>query len=504
VKGGKGGRDDDARRLRYRCPPMVTRFPPAMRLLAAALLLAGCGDKESGPISISAVGGEPRIANPNRERLDPPSAILLEAAAQGLVRFDAGGEIEPALAQRWIVSDDGLRYTFRLGKASWRGGRITAQQVVARLRAAAAPASRNPLQPILGAVDEIVAMTDDVLEISLRSSRPNFLQLLAQPEMAIVRDGQGSGPYRAERQPGGSVRLVPVETDPEEGDQPPPPLLLRGESAALAAARFGEGQADLVLGGTLGDLPLARAVRAPAAQLRFDPVTGLFGLAFTAPEGAFARMETRQALAMAIDRPALAAALNVPGLQARQSLLPPGIEGLAGVSAPAWIRDPLPGRQARATALLRDSGEGGGRLIVRVALPDGAGYRLIFARLRRDWAAVGVEAVRVPAGTAADLRLIDEVAPAGLASWYLRHFSCEASRICDPAADEMMAAARIAPDAASRRGLLANADRILAGLGGFIPLTAPVRWSLVTPRLTGFRPNAFGRHPISELIREQP
>ena len=133
-------------RLRYRCPPMVTRFPPALRLLAATLLLAGCGGEETGPISVSAIGGAPRLANPNREPLDPPTAILLEAAAQGLVRFDAGGEIEPALAQRWIVSDDGLRYTFRLGKAHWRGGRITAEQVVARLRAAAAPASRNPVE----------------------------------------------------------------------------------------------------------------------------------------------------------------------------------------------------------------------------------------------------------------------------------------------------------------------------------------------------------------------
>ena len=483
---------------------MVTRFPSALRLLAATLLLAGCGAKETGPIAIGAIGAEPRIANPNREPLGPPSAILLEATAQGLVRFDSGGEIEPALAQRWIVSDDGLRYTFRLGKASWSGGRITAEQVVARLKAAAAPASRNPLKPILGAIDEIVAMTDDVLEISLKSPRPNFLQLLAQPDMAIVRGGEGSGPYRAERRPDGAVQLAPIETDREDSGEPPaPPLLLRGESAAAAIARFAERQSDLVLGGTFGDLPLARAAGVPAAQLRFDPVTGLFGLAFTAPEGPFARMETRQALAMAIDRPALAAAMGVPGLLPRESLLPPGIEGLAQVSAPAWVRDPLPARQTRAAALLRGSGEEG-RLAVRVALPESIGHRLLFARLRRDWAAVGVEAVRVPAGAAADLRLVDEVAPAGLASWYLRHFSCEASRVCDPAADEMMAAARIAPDAASRRGLLANADRILAGLGSFIPLTAPVRWSLVAPRLTGFRPNSVGRHPIGELIREQP
>ncbi|HEX8380732.1 MAG TPA: ABC transporter substrate-binding protein, partial [Allosphingosinicella sp.] len=161
---------------------MVTRRLPLFRLLAASLLLAGCGEQATGPIAVSAIGGSPLVRNPNREPLETPAALMLEATAQGLVRFDAGGEIEPALAQRWIVSDDGLRYTFRLGKASWRGGRITAQQVVARLRAATAPASRNPLKPILGAIDEIVAMTDDVLEISLKSPRPNFLQLLAQPE----------------------------------------------------------------------------------------------------------------------------------------------------------------------------------------------------------------------------------------------------------------------------------------------------------------------------------
>jgi len=479
---------------------MVTRLA-----LAAALLLAACGGEETGPVAIEAIGGEPRLANPSREPLDAPSAILLEATAQGLVRFDSGGEIEPALAQRWIVSDDGLRYTFRLGKAQWQdGGRVTAEQAVARLKAAVAASSRNPLKPILGSVDEIVAMTDDVLEISLKSPRPNFLQLLAQPEMAIVRGGLGAGPYRADRQPDGSVRLSLPRREDEDETGPALPLLLRGEPAAAAVGRFGEKRADLVLGGTLGDLPLARAAGTPAAQLRFDPAGGLFGLAFTAPERVSADVEVRQALAMAIDRPGLAAALGVPGLQPRRSLLPPGVEGILRVSAPAWILEPMPDRQARARAVLRRTAGEGVRLRVRLALPDGPGFRLLFARLRRDWAAVGVEAVRVPAGAPADLRLIDEVAPAGLASWYLRHFSCEASRLCDSAADEMMAAARIAPDAATRRALLANADRILARLGPFIPLTAPVRWSLVAPRLTGFRPNAFGRHPVGELIRAQP
>jgi oligopeptide transport system substrate-binding protein len=475
-------------------------------LLAALAVLAGCDDTETGPLSVSAIGAPPRLVNPNREPLDAASAFLVDAAAQGLVRFDAAGQIEPALAQRWIASDDGLRYTFRLARAYWRNGdRITAEQVVARLRAAMSGASRNPVKPLLGAIDEIVAMTDDVLEISLKSSRPNFLQLLAQPELALMRNGLGSGPYAAAPQPDGSVLLTLPPRDDEEGTVPArgaPRIVLRGERAATAVARFDEGPADLVLGGTLGDLPVAFAAR-PGNALLFDPAAGLFGLAFTRSEGPLTRTDVRHALSMALDRAAIATALRVPGLQPRETLLPPGIEGLPRPAAPAWTASPLElRRQAAAEAIAAAARSEPLRLTV--ALPEGSGYRLLFAYLRRDWATIGVAAERVPLHSPADLRMVDEVAPVALASWYLRRFACEANPVCDPAADEMMAAARIAPTPANRRGLLANADRILADAASFIPLAGPVRWSLVSPRVTGFRPNPFGHHAAGELIRRVP
>jgi peptide/nickel transport system substrate-binding protein len=96
------------------------------------------------------------------------------------------------------------------------------------------------------------------------------------------------------------------------------------------------------------------------------------------------------------------------------------------------------------------------------------------------------------------------VAPANLGSWYLRHFLCEASAVCDPAADEALQAARLAPTAAERQAQLSLADGILSRATPFIPLTAPVRWSLVPGRLDGFRPNAFARHPAVNLIAERP
>jgi peptide/nickel transport system substrate-binding protein len=487
---------------------MASRSLILLAAAAATLATAGCRKPETGPIAVSAIGAPPRLANPAREPLDAASAFLIESSAEGLVRFDAGGDIEPGLAQSWALSNDGLHYAFRLARASWPdGSRVTAEQVVARLKAAASPASRNPLKPLLSAIDEIEAMTDEVLEITLKSPRLNYLQLFAQPEMGIVRGGRGLGPFLPRPQPDGSLLLVPTPPAEEERGEdaavPLTPLVLRGEPAAVAAARFAAGGADLVLGGTVADLPIARAAAARPASLVFDPAGGLFGLSVAAREGPLARPEARQALAMAIDRPALVAALGVPGLQPRETLLPPGVEGLDSPAAAAWTASPLADRRAAAVRALAPilAGE---RLHVRVSLPEGPGYRLLFAYLRRDWAAIGVEAERVGPSAPAELRMIDEVAPVALASWYLRHFTCAAAAICDPAADEAMEAARNAPDPAGRRGFLQAADARLAAAAPFIALAAPVRWSLVSPRLTGFRANPFARHPGGELIRATP
>jgi peptide/nickel transport system substrate-binding protein len=117
---------------------------------------------------------------------------------------------------------------------------------------------------------------------------------------------------------------------------------------------------------------------------------------------------------------------------------------------------------------------------------------------------VGVDSIRVGPKAPAEIRLVDEVAPVQLASWYFRRFACSAAAVCDRAADEAMEAARNAPDHATRRTHLAAADRLLADAATYIPLAAPVRWSLVSPRLTAFRPNPFARHPAGELIGAAP
>src|SRR5215218_10507886 len=82
--------------------------------LAATLLLAGCGDQNSGITRVAAIGPTPKLVETVSAPLSPGDALLRANMAQGLVRLDERGQVVPGLAERWNVSDDGLSYIFRL------------------------------------------------------------------------------------------------------------------------------------------------------------------------------------------------------------------------------------------------------------------------------------------------------------------------------------------------------------------------------------------------------
>lgn len=462
-----------------------------LSILAAALLTAGCGQRDDSPIRAVVIGERPRIVDPTVRPLRNSDAVLMTAASQGLVRLDAAGQIVPGLAIRWSVSDDGLSYIFRLGDARWPdGSRVTAGAVVRTLRAAAAPGSRNPLAGVLTGIDEILA-TNDVIEIRLVAPRPNLLHHLARPELGIVRNGAGAGPYRVSGD--ADAPLVLRRTVPDGEGEREQSVMLQSARPALGVALFAEGAADLVLGGSWNDLPVARAADPPAAALRFDPAVGLFGLAVVDTGGPLGDAEVRRAMSMAIDREALVAALGVPRLQPVTSLAS-AVLSTPAPAVPGWAAFPLTVRRTEARRLVGDA-----RIAVRVAMPAGPGNRLLFTHLRRDWAAIGVDATLVDMPRSADLRLVDEVAPSRGASWYLERFACARSPACDPQADAALAASRIARDPRVRASHLADADRRLSEAAVFMPLTTPVRWSLASRRVTGFRPNPYAVHSLTDL-----
>lgn len=481
----------------------VLRNCLAMALAAAlAAVTSACDRGSEGVIQVLVIGETPKLVDPQLSQLSKSEAVLITNSAQGLVRFDARGQIEPGLAETWNVSDDGLSYIFRLADGQWPNGReITAEQVARMLRRLIRPSNGNPLTDAFGAVGEIVPMTERVLEIRLNQPRPNLLQLLAQPEMGLVHEGQGTGPFSIDRTNDreGVVRLTREVITPAEEENEREVLDLGGASAEQAVRAFAAGDVDLVVGGTFADLPFAHGASLPRRALQFDPASGLFGLVPARNSGPASDPEVRQVLSAAIDREAMVAGLSVPGLVPRTTVLEPGLDNIPDPVPPEWAATPLTERQPALITAARRLFDEDEAPVIRVALPDGPGSEIVFSRLSQDWGALGVRVERSGRGEAADFRLVDRVAPASSASWFVRQFRCEIATVCDKGVDEILETARNMPVLAQRSALLLEASKGIDSLQLFIPIAAPIRWSLVSGRISGFAGNRFAIHTLTGL-----
>lgn len=479
---------------------VTTRLFALMLAPLVAGSLASCHRETEGPIVVTVIGEPPKVADPAAGPLSGPDAVLVDQVAQGLVSFDSGGNIVAGLAERWNLSDDGLSYIFRIASAEWPDGRkVTAQQVAKILKSEIGVHSRDSLKSSVGAIADVVAMTDRVIEIELIAPRPNLLPILAQPEFAIVRGHQGTGPFQiAESKPDERLLRREIVSSDDETTRHEE-LLLKARPARPAVAAYMAGATDLVLGGTFADLPYALGVKLPRSSLRFDPASGLFGLAPVKATGPAADPDIRRLLSAALDRDAIVSRLGVPGLAGRTTLLESGLDGGIAPIVPGWLSTPLAERQAALAAEAERRFGKAKPAIVRVALPSGPGGDQLFAEILRDWAAIGVVAERASKPADADFALIDEVAPSSSPAWFARRFHCANASPCDLAVDALLDAAREALIPAQRYALIGQAAGKIDDEQLFLPITAPVRWSLVGRRILGFSGNRYARHTLTGL-----
>lgn len=487
--------------------PRLSSSILAIPAAALSLLLAGCGNDSEEALGVAVVG-YPAAPFESGARLSLPAQLVRGATAEGLVGFDEKGRVVPALASRWIVTDDGLSYIFRLRDGTWPDSRpLTGETAALALRQALQNVRATPLGADLGGIENVIARTGRVVEIQLARPNPQLLQLLAQPELGLLRNGKGTGPLRLRREKDVAM-LIPVSPEKRGLPREPGwrerirPIHLRALSAEGALAAFDSGEADIVLGGTMANYPLARRVGIARASVQLDPVSGLFGFVVVRGEGFLALPENREALAMAIDREALGAAFDAEGWVASTRLVAFGLEGDMGAVGERWQADSIAERQARAAqrvARWRNS-SGGGAARLRIALPRGPGADLIEQRLVADCKAIGVECTRVAADADADLRLVDILARHAHASWFLGQLACTAGRgLCSATADTLSARAATEGDPRKQGELYADAEAELTKANVFLPLGQPLRWTLLRRGTSGFAPNAWGIHPLIAL-----
>lgn len=489
---------------------MPPRFVLPVIAALSVLPLAACGGSDTSALGVAVVGA-PDDPFASGVRLPPAGQLVRAATTEGLVAFDEQGRVIPALADRWIVTDDGQSYIFRLRDGNWSDGdELTGESARKALLAALKALDGTPLARDLDGIDEVRAMAGRVIEIRLDRPMPFLLQLLAQPELGLLREKRGAGPMALERA-GALAVLSPI--DPARLGLPAVKdwaletraVKLRALGGAEAVAAFNEGEVDLVLGGRIQDFPLTRSVGILRGTIQLDPVVGLFGLQAMNDRGFLALPVNREALAMAIDRDALIEPFRVGGWAPSTRVVTPSIDGELGHQAERWAEQPIEQRRAAAAAHVRAwrQGAGGGAApVLRVALPEGEGSRVLFARLAADFAAIGVTLQRAPAGEPGDLSLVDEVARYPRVAWFLNRLSCDARRgLCSAEADALVDAAGKAPTPAERAVLLERGEAQLTAANVFIPFGAPIRWSLVRGSVGGFAPNSWGWHPLMPLSR---
>ena len=500
------------------------------RVLTAlvALGLAGCNSVDKSAFSVAVIGGPDDPFEKGAE-LAPAGQLVRAATVEGLVAFDEMGRVIPALADRWIVTDDGQSYIFRLRDGAWASGDpISAESAKKSFDAALRSLKGSSLGLDLSGIEEVRVMAGRVIEIRLGRPMPYLLQLLAQPELGLYDHKKGAGPMAMARE-GAVARLTPIDPAklglPEIRDWSKRTrfITLRAVAGPDAVKRFNEGMVDLVLGGRVQDFPLTRSVGILRGTIQLDPVVGLFGLQVMNDRGFLADPANREALAMAIDRGKLIAPFGLGGWSPTTRIVTPSLDGDLGTIGERWSEQSLEDRRAVAGARVRQwrfgsalkgvkppAADGQKKApaspappagpLLKVWLPDGEGSRILFGNLSSDLAAIGVALERIEDPDAADLQLVDDIARYPRATWYLNRLACGSTEgLCSEEADARVEEAASAPTPEERAALLTEAEAELTAANVFIPFGSPIRWSLVRGSVSGFATNAWGWHPLMPL-----
>jgi oligopeptide transport system substrate-binding protein len=179
--------------------------PSAQRAFDEAFVLWRPADDSS---SVGTAGSTTlRLASEEPDSLDPllsGGLSITFVLFSGLVRYDEGANIVPDVAERWEISGDGRRYTFRLrGDVVWTDGQpVTAHDFVANYRRALDPTAGielapSLLSPVVGAQDVregtappehagLHAVDDRTLVIELTEPTSYFMYNLANEVLAPV------------------------------------------------------------------------------------------------------------------------------------------------------------------------------------------------------------------------------------------------------------------------------------------------------------------------------
>jgi ABC-type oligopeptide transport system substrate-binding subunit/class 3 adenylate cyclase len=308
---------------------------------------------------------------------DPKSAIAWPNIQLCMQLFDRLVEawpertLVPSLAERWEISDDGLRYVFHLREGlTWSDGEpLTARDVEFGIKRVLDPASPGSSVAIYFVLENgqdfylgrntdsdrigVRALDDRTVEFRLVAPAPYFMSVMnrpdagPQPKHAVERRGDAwtevgrqvvSGPFRIAGREAGSVTLGRSEryAGTRPGNVGRVEFLRSSIQAALEP--YGRDELDIItvrytprLADLLPGAPPPDALMGSAAWSAY--------IAFDHASRPNTNVEFRRALAYAIDRDAIELVARANLIVATGGLVPPALQGHTPDIAPRFDPD---------------------------------------------------------------------------------------------------------------------------------------------------------------------
>jgi oligopeptide transport system substrate-binding protein len=368
-------------------------------------------------------GAEPETLDPAKSTGVTESNIQYEIF-EGLTTYSPDGQVVPGVAEKWEVSDDGKTYTFHLRDSKWSNGDpVTAEDFVYAWRRVLDPATASDYAPIFDVIanaEQIrkgeekdltklgIAATDPkTFTVSLAKSAPYFLGLVRHSSFLPVHKatvdkfGQdwtkpgnivGNGAFTlSEWTPQSSLTVV---KNPNYYDAANVKLekivYYPTEDISEEFKRFRNGELQITYEVPSDQIGFIEANMKDEYEAK--PYLGTYYYVVNETRENGAKKEVREALALAIDREAIADKVTQGSFLPAYSWVPPGTPDYT-TQYLSFKDMPMPERIAKAKELLAGAGYTAEKpLKLEILYNTSENHKKIAIAIQDMWKQVGVDA----------------------------------------------------------------------------------------------------------------
>lgn len=334
---------------------MKTWGMAVLGIILGCMLLAGCTVAEKTDTVSFVLEAEPSRLDPAMTTTVAESNTELQLF-EGLTRLDADNIPQPALAQRWHISDDGKTYIFYLREGiQWSDGTpITAQEIEYSWKRVMNPDTASENAYMMFVIDKaeeyfhqkvsadevgVRAIDEKTLEVRLKNPTSYFLNLTAfhcyypvpqrlaeeKPD-TWAADAEGmvcSGPYKITKWKHSSeIEMIKNDAYWDAGAVPSDRILFPiSDSQATRLMLVESKQANM----TMEPPPSEQERLEKLGLYRIAPYLGIYYYTFNVTQPPFDDVRVRKAFALAVERHDLVQYIVRGQKEAAYAWVPPGI-----------------------------------------------------------------------------------------------------------------------------------------------------------------------------------